>query len=64
MASLFNKGLLEGLSLNEKEKTLNDTVIMVKKNSIDYRNSTVTDIMELQSIVKEQNELSKIHIYL
>ena len=64
VASLFNKGLLEGLSLSEKEKTLNDTVIMVKKNSIDYRNSTVTDIAELQSIVREQNELAKIHIYL
>ena len=64
VASLFNKGLLEGLSLSEKEKTLNDTVIMVKKNSIDYRNSTVTDIAELQSIVREQNELTKIHIYL
>ena len=64
VASLFNKGLLEGLSVSEKEKTLNDTVIMVKKNSIDYRNSTVTDIAELQSIVREQNELSKIHIYL
>ena len=64
VASLFNKGLLEGLSQSEKEKTLNDTVIMVKKNSIDYRNSTVTDIMELQSLVKEQNELAKIHISL
>ena len=52
------------MSLSEKEKTLNDTVIMVKKNSIDYRNSTVTDIAELQSIVREQNELAKIHIYL
>ena len=64
VASLFNKNLLEDMSLSEKEKTLNDTVIKVKKNSIDYRNSTVTDIMELQSIVKEQNELSKIHIRL
>lgn len=64
VASLFNKNLLEDMSLGEKEKTLNDTVIKVKKNSIDYRNSTVTDIMELQSIVKEQNELSKIHIRL
>ena len=64
VASLFNKGLLEGLSLQEKEKTLNDTVIMVKKNSIDYRNRTVTDMSELMSIMKEQNELAKIHIYL
>ena len=64
VASLFNTGLLEGLSVSEKEKTLNDTVIMVKKNSIDYRNSTVTDIMELQNLVREQNELARIHIIL
>ncbi len=64
VASLFNKGLLEGLSVQEKEKTLNDTVLMVKKNSIDYRNRTVTDMSELMNIMKEQNELSKLHIYL
>ncbi len=64
VASLFNKGLLEGMSLQEKEKALNDTVIMVKKNSIEYRNKTVTDISELQSIMKEQNELSRIRIVL
>lgn len=64
VASLFNKGLLEGMSVQEKEKTLNDTVLMVKKNSIDYRNRTVTDMAELMNIMKEQNELAKIHIYL
>ncbi len=64
VASLFNKGLLEGLSQQEKEKTLNDTVIMVKKNSIDYRNKNVTDISQLQTIMREQNELAHIHITL
>ena len=52
------------MSLQEKEKALNDTVIMVKKNSIDYRNKTVTDIAELQNIMKEQNELNRIRIVL
>ncbi|MBQ6813927.1 MAG: DNA primase [Lachnospiraceae bacterium] len=64
VASLFNTGLLEGISLQEKEKTLNDTVITVKKNSVDYRNRTVTDLTELQNIMKEQTEISKIHISL
>ncbi len=64
VASLFNKGLLEGMSQQDKEKALNDTVIKVKKNSIDYRNKNITDISELQSIMKEQNELSRIHITL
>lgn len=64
VASLFNTGLLEGISLQEKEKTLNDTVITVKKNSVDYRNRTVTDLTELQNIMREQTEISKIHISL
>lgn len=64
VASLFNTGLLQGMSVQEKEKTLNDTIITVKKNSIDYRNRTVTDIGELQNIMKEQTELAKIHICL
>ena len=64
VAGLFNTGLLEGISQQEKEKTLNDTIIKVKKNSIDFRNRTVTDLAELQQIMKEQNELAKIHINL
>lgn len=64
VASLFNKNLLEDMSLSEKEKALNDMIIKVKKNSIDYRSNIVTDIMELQNIVREQNELSKIYIRL
>jgi len=52
------------MSLQEKEKTLHDTVLKVKKNSIDYRNRTVKDISELQSIMKEQNELARLHISL
>lgn len=64
VASLFNKGLLDGMSQQDKEKALNHTVIMVKKNSIDYRNKNVTDISELQNIMKEQNELARIHITL
>lgn len=64
VAGLFNTGLLDGISVQEKEKTLNDTIIKVKKNSIDYRNRTVTDLTELQQIMKEQNELAKLHISL
>lgn len=64
VAGLFNTGILENMSERDKEKTLNDTVIMVKKNSIDYRNRTVTDLTELQDVMKEQNELARIHISL
>ena len=37
---------------------------MVKKNSIDYRSRNVSDIAVLQGLIKEQNELNKIHVTL
>ncbi|NLL93663.1 MAG: DNA primase [Clostridiales bacterium] len=64
VASLFNTPVREELSLAEREKTLNDTLITVKKNSIDYRSRNVNDISLLQDIIKEQNEISKIRVIL
>ncbi len=64
VAGLFNATVREELTAIEREKTLNDTIITVKKNSIDYRSREVTDISVLQQIIKEQNELNKIHITL
>ena len=64
VASLFNTGLLEGISIQEKEKTLNDTIRQVKNNSIEFRKSNVTDLSQLQELVNEQNDLKKIYISL
>lgn len=64
VAGLFNATVREELTATEREKTLNDTIITVKKNSIDYRSRSVTDITVLQQIIKEQNELNRIHITL
>lgn len=64
VAELFNTSLGDVLSEQEKEKALNDTLFKVKKNSLDYKSSTVTDITELQNIIKEQTQLQKMHISL
>lgn len=64
VAGLFSSPISDKMTKDEREKVLNDILYNVKKNSIDYRSSQITDISLLQQIVKEQNELSKIHITL
>ncbi len=63
-ASLFHSNLKENMSPKEKEKAWNETVIRIKKESLDYQNRHATDILELQRIIKEQAMLQKLHISL
>lgn len=64
VASMFNRNLNEELTIQEKERALNETVYQIKKESLDYRNSHATDLTELQEIITEQAELQKLHISL
>ena len=64
VASMFNRNLNEELTLQEKERALNETVYQIKKESLDYKNSHATDLVELQEIITEQAELQKLHISL
>lgn len=64
VAGLFSLPISDEMTKDEREKILNDILYNVKKNSIDYRSNQITDISLLQKLVKEQNELSKIHITL
>lgn len=64
VASLFSTTLGEEMSLLEQEKALNETVIRIKKFSLDYASKHATDINELQNIIKEQTGLQKLHIFL
>lgn len=63
-AELFNTSLREEMSHEEKEKALNDMVVMVKKNSIDYVVKNITDIGRLQELVTEKKNLDKVRIIL
>lgn len=64
VASLFNTTIQEEMSRVEKEKAFNETVIRIKKYSLDYDSKYVTNIEELQDIIKRQTELQKLHISL
>ena len=64
VASMFNRNLNENLTIQEKERALNETVYQIKKDSLDYKNSHATDLAQLQEIITEQAELQKLHISL
>lgn len=67
VAGLFNEELSKELSISEREKALNETIIKVKKNRVDYNSRNATTAAELKELVREQaelNKLSKMHISL
>ena len=64
IASMFSAELSESLSNSEREKTLNDTVLRVKKSSLDYKLEHATDAKTMQDIIGKQMKLNNIHISL
>ncbi len=67
VAGLFSAELDAGLSHNERRKALNDTVIKVKNNSIEYEMDCATkqgDSKLVQELMMEQIRLKNINIEL
>lgn len=64
VAALFNACLDEALNQEEQKKAFSDTVLKIKKNSLEHRSRSAKDLGELQKIIKEQAELSNLHISL
>ncbi len=64
IASMFSAELSDSLSNSEREKTLNDTVLRVKKSSLDYKLEHATDAETMQDIIGRQMKLNNIHISL
>ena len=63
-AALFNASLNESLGNEEQKKAFSETVLKVKKNSLDYASRNVKNIEELQNIIREQAALESLHISL
>lgn len=63
-AELFNTSLREEMTDKEKEQALNDTVRLVKRNSLDYISKNTTDIQVLQKAMQEKEKLKKLRITL
>lgn len=64
VAAMFSMELDNRLNHNEREKALNDTVLKVKNNSIQYQIDQVADPAQIQQLYTMKNKLSAIHITL
>ena len=64
IAAMFSAELSESLSKSEREKTLNDTVLRVKKSNLDYKLEHAADAKTMQDIIGRQMKLNNIHISL
>ena len=53
-AALFNASHEESLNNEEQKKAFLETVLKVKKNSLDEASRRATDIGQLQQIIREQ----------
>lgn len=63
-AGLFHARLNGEISVQEREKALNETIMCVKKNSLDYESRNATDADTLQKIIREKAKLQNMHIKL
>ena len=67
IASLFNTELRVEMNLNERQKAFEETVLKIKKHSLDELSKEAiekNDIIKLQEIIREQHNLQKLHISL
>lgn len=65
VASIFSAGIRGDMSLIERKKALTETIIRIKKNSLDLKSMNAIerdDAKELQKIMEEQVKLQKLHI--
>jgi len=63
VAGLFNAGLKESLNEEEQKKAFAETVIKVKKNSLDEASRSASDIGQLQKIIQAQSALKRLNLY-
>ena len=64
VAALFNASLEESLNNEEQKKAFAETVMKVRKNSLDTASRNAKDIAQLQEIIKQQAALKQLHISL
>ena len=64
VAALFNASLKESLNNEEQKKAFAETVMKLRKNSLDTASRNAKDIAQLQEIIKQQAALKQLHISL
>ena len=64
VAALFNASLKESLNNEEQKKAFSETVIKVRKHSLDEASRNASDIETLKNIIQAQRALNTLHISL
>ena len=64
VAALFVSPINHELEHDELERAINDSVLKIKKESLERQAANAKDISELQDLMKQQKELEKVHIKL
>ncbi len=64
VAALFHADLADSLNNEEQKKAFSETVIKIKKNSLDMQSRKAVDIVQLQSVMKQLAELANLKISL
>ncbi len=64
VAALFNASLEEPTNDEEQKKAFSETVLRIKKNSLDYQLRQASDLNEMQRLIKELAGLSSLTINL
>ncbi len=64
VAGLFHASLKESLDNEEQKKAFSETIMKVKKNSLDHASRHAAGIEELQRIIRDQAALKDLHISL
>ena len=64
VAALFNASLKESLSNEEQKKAFAETVLKVRRHSLDMASRNAKDIAQLQEIIKQQAALKQLNISL
>lgn len=63
-ASLFEMSRPDEMSGQDRDRAFTEAIVRIKRNSLETSAKNVTDLSQLQQIVKAINELNKIHISL
>jgi len=64
VAGIFNTSVPDDDDNATREKAINDTIIRLKTNSLEYESKQAKDIETLQKIIKQKADLQKLHISL
>ncbi|MCB6611566.1 DNA primase [[Clostridium] symbiosum] len=64
VAALFNASLDESLNNEEQKKAFSETVLRIKRSSLEHQIRHAAGLEELQKLIREQAELANLHISL